>query len=365
MTAQYAALISVSVFAMLILAMIVARDLTLSRRQQQRLLLLCGTVGLSALCEFLGILLESMGPAWRVPHILVKTVELSIAPSIGVIGVSILCPSRLMKPMCLLLIAGAVLMCLSAFTGLVFRVDAQNVYSHGDWYWVYVLLYSLGAVYFVAEAFISMGRYKYSGAPVLLGMTLLVVGSLVWQFANSAVKIDWITLSITAVFIYIINAEMIQQTDALTLLLNRRGYENHLSHLQEPTIVQYFDLDGFKQVNDRWGHAEGDECLRITGQCMHRAYAAYGRCYRIGGDEFCVLLRASCDLDALNGRFLQLMAQKRALHPILPEVSFGSALFEPGSDVVSETVKQADQAMYRCKQEKQLSMARVPAPERK
>ena len=365
MTAQYAALISVSVFAMLILAMIVARDLTLSRRQQHRLLLLCGTVGISALCEFLGILLESMGPAWRVPHILVKTVELSIAPSIGVIGVSILSPSRLMKPMCLLLAAGAALECLSAFTGLVFWVDAQNVYHHGDWYWIYVMLYSLGGVYFVAEALISMGRYQYSGAPVLLGMTLLLAGSLVWQFIDSAVKIDWITLSITAVFIYIINAEMIQQTDALTLLLNRRGYENHLSHLQEPTIVQFFDLDGFKQVNDRWGHAEGDECLRIAGQCIHRAYAAHGRCYRIGGDEFCVLLRATCDLDALNGRFLQLMAQKRATHPVLPEVSFGSALFEPGSGVVSETVKQADQAMYRCKQEKQPSMAQAPAPERK
>ena len=52
-----------------------------------------------------------------------------------------------------------------------------------------------------------------------------------------------------------------------------------------------FDVDDFKQINDRYGHIQGDLCLAGIAECIKNSYANFGYCYRIGGDEFCVLLK--------------------------------------------------------------------------
>ena len=52
-----------------------------------------------------------------------------------------------------------------------------------------------------------------------------------------------------------------------------------------------FDLDNFKYINDTYGHQAGDQCLKVIAECLKKAYSRYGNCYRIGGDEFCVLFR--------------------------------------------------------------------------
>ena len=53
-----------------------------------------------------------------------------------------------------------------------------------------------------------------------------------------------------------------------------------------------FDVDDFKQINDRYGHVQGRSLSwQEIAECIKKAYANFGYCYRIGGDEFCVLLK--------------------------------------------------------------------------
>lgn len=54
--------------------------------------------------------------------------------------------------------------------------------------------------------------------------------------------------------------------------------------------VAFVDLDNFKQVNDEHGHSEGDRCLEVVVECISAAISRKGRLYRVGGDEFCILL---------------------------------------------------------------------------
>ena len=54
-----------------------------------------------------------------------------------------------------------------------------------------------------------------------------------------------------------------------------------------------FDVDNFKQINDHYGHVQGDVCLAEIAECIKKVYANDGYCYRTGGDEFCVLLKNS------------------------------------------------------------------------
>ena len=48
-------------------------------------------------------------------------------------------------------------------------------------------------------------------------------------------------------------------------------------------------MDDFKQINDRYGHIQGDLCLAGIAECIKKSYANFGYCYRIGGDEFLVI----------------------------------------------------------------------------
>jgi two-component system, cell cycle response regulator len=83
-------------------------------------------------------------------------------------------------------------------------------------------------------------------------------------------------------------------TDGLSGLPNRRALmrdlEEVVSHGEELALV-FFDLDGFKGYNDTFGHAAGDVLLRRLGQRLAESVDASGTAYRLGGDEFCALLR--------------------------------------------------------------------------
>jgi diguanylate cyclase (GGDEF)-like protein len=80
--------------------------------------------------------------------------------------------------------------------------------------------------------------------------------------------------------------------DMLTGLLNRRGIEAWIR--SQPMLVGtllYFDIDGFKKVNDRGGHSVGDETLRLVARIIGDAVREGDRAARMGGDEFLVVLR--------------------------------------------------------------------------
>jgi len=90
--------------------------------------------------------------------------------------------------------------------------------------------------------------------------------------------------------------KLLSQQDALTGLGNRRllqerlTYEitRHRRHSRRFTLLA-LDLDGFKQVNDRFGHPAGDEILREVARSLERAVRDQDTVVRLGGDEFCVL----------------------------------------------------------------------------
>ena len=96
-------------------------------------------------------------------------------------------------------------------------------------------------------------------------------------------------------------------SDALTGVMNRRGFERELkraaSYVQRyggNAALVYLDLDGFKRVNDRFGHAAGDAVLVAVAATLVAAVRASDIVARIGGDEFAVLLWNLSAQDARN-----------------------------------------------------------------
>jgi diguanylate cyclase (GGDEF)-like protein len=151
-------------------------------------------------------------------------------------------------------------------------------------------------------------------------------------------------------------------TDVLTGLPNRRYLDRHLE--QELARVRrhggqlsalVLDMDGFKQINDEFGHQAGDSALREVAQVLRASLRVYDVCARFAGDEF-VLVLGDCDAAQAERRRADL---QRAISAIWVEpvpgrivslsVSVGAATFPDDADNVEGVISVADRRMYRDK----------------
>ena len=112
----------------------------------------------------------------------------------------------------------------------------------------------------------------------------------------------------------------------------------------------YFDVNNFKQVNDTYGHNIGDLCLRSIAERLRSVYGKFGSCYRIGGDEFCVVLESHLDsMDALNETFLKAIESLKKADPRMPGVAVGYAIYDSATTHIRKAIEEADEMMYRNK----------------
>jgi diguanylate cyclase (GGDEF)-like protein len=141
-------------------------------------------------------------------------------------------------------------------------------------------------------------------------------------------------------------------TDLLTGLGNRRRLMADLDRALEraaerPTTLAVFDLDGFKAYNDAYGHPAGDALLARLGQKLAHAIDGSGRAYRIGGDEFCVLLRGDDAPEQLLARAAGALTEHgRGFHI---GSSHGAVSLHEEARSASESLQIADQRLYRQK----------------
>ena len=142
-------------------------------------------------------------------------------------------------------------------------------------------------------------------------------------------------------------------TDELTRCLNRHAYEEDLNRLDpdKEWIYLSMDLNGLKQANDSLGHAAGDELLRAAADQMKESFSPYGKVYRIGGDEFAVILTKKVqDLPALLKDFDHQVFQWHGELANSMAISYGYVFSsEKKWSSIYEITKAADQRMYESK----------------
>jgi diguanylate cyclase (GGDEF)-like protein len=154
-------------------------------------------------------------------------------------------------------------------------------------------------------------------------------------------------------------------TDVLTGMPNRRYLERHLAqevarvHRHHGQIsVLVLDMDGFKQINDEFGHQAGDGALKEVAQVLRASLRAYDVCARLAGDEF-VLVLGDCDPAQAERRRVDLQHAIASLwleplpgRIVSLSVSVGAATFPDDADTVEGVISVADRRMYRDKAER-------------
>ncbi|MEJ1160961.1 GGDEF domain-containing protein [Prosthecomicrobium sp. N25] len=158
--------------------------------------------------------------------------------------------------------------------------------------------------------------------------------------------------------------ETMVHEDDLTGLLNRRGLLAEIARVIDfgrrygaAAGLAFVDLDSFKTVNDRYGHAVGDGLLTEAGRRIRSVIRSSDAAGRIGGDEFLVVLR-QVDPEGLRRKAESLRTALEAAPvvvdgvPVEIRASVGIAAFEP-EDTAESAILRADRDMFRDKRERQ------------
>ena len=147
------------------------------------------------------------------------------------------------------------------------------------------------------------------------------------------------------------------EKDLLTGCYNRNAYHEDTSRCKKLTnlLLFAFDLNNLKYYNDKFGHDCGDQYITDASHILRKIFSRYGKLYRIGGDEFCVLIddHNTCDIShlicCLRKEESIYNASSRNIHL---QISCGYAVFDPRTDADLDALqKRADQNMYENKKQ--------------
>lgn len=142
-------------------------------------------------------------------------------------------------------------------------------------------------------------------------------------------------------------------TDALTGIGNRTAFTKEIREFEHSVHAACVvaDVNNLKVCNDRYGHHEGDNVIRDAAECIEKAFETSGVCYRIGGDEFCVLIRNGEKkqiLDAIEQ--VEEFVKEKNKHRIMPmSIACGYALREDENESMEHLFNRSDEMMYDVK----------------
>jgi diguanylate cyclase (GGDEF)-like protein len=214
-------------------------------------------------------------------------------------------------------------------------------------------------------------RFSTRGLAVGVGITMLLMLAVAFGTDASAVLDDpplvvvpmALVIAVGMLSTALMRSDMEHRTEAvidpLTGMLNRKALATRVQELTEqsrvsgePVGVIVGDVDRFKRINDYYGHSTGDAVLRDVAYALRKQLRAFDLVYRLGGEEFLVLLPGS-SLELTQDRAEDLrraVADAIMADDVSLTMSFGVAVSEPGEEFDYEAVfARADAALYEAK----------------
>ncbi len=348
----YSAIIYFVVFSMIIMICIAYYDEILPPRSKNGFLATFALVIVVSICEWVNAYFDNSGPSLRILNVIATYLFLVLTPLIPVVLAYSITDTKRTRIARILLLYNVVIQTANLYYGFMNTIDANNRYFRGDLFWIDIPVSIYCTCVLFSRTYKVAKRYQTRNTVVLISISSLLIIGGGFQITQGRVLVLWLSSAITAMLIYTYYSAVVNEVDALTDLLNRSCYENQLAKMKNQGMILYFDVNKFKGINDSYGHNFGDYCLIEIAAIIKDVYKDYGLCYRVGGDEFCVIIKKSdVDVEKLNDIFRLRIQDKKLEEERLPTVAVGYSVLS-GDNNIHQAQVAADKMMYDCKNER-------------
>ena len=249
-----------------------------------------------------------------------------------------------------------VLLVINIFYPLVFSVS-DGRYQRG---FAYIIFLIFAAFYILDSLYLYVKRVKKNGSlklfPVHIFLIPVILGVVIQAFFVE-IAITWTSIAISVAGIMTALKNEIIFTDCLTGLYNRV----YLEFLHKRACNKkdcwvsgiMIDLNGFKQINDNYGHAEGDLALCIVADLLRKSFSEYSVVTRYAGDEFVIMLNTTDDqliqkiIKSAKKNFVT--ENEKSDKPYQLSASMGYAITNLSNETIDDFMNRIDEQMYQDK----------------
>jgi len=353
------------------LAFIVNENSRLSTETKRRFIQCYEIIFLTIFTVLINALFEGK-PEYIIAHKCSKFVDFVLTPIINLFFLKLLTKKKkILYPLRILLFINSIFVVVNLFTGWIYTINDANVFIKGRYYIIYECVYVASSLYLVAE-FIFYGRRHPNRNGFSLFCIFFIIGGSMFVQQVFGINIAGIGLAFGSALIFIHYSEFYQQnndivlsaqeklirTDVLTQIQNRYAYtekarEFYTNGVPKDLVVFSIDLNGLKKINDTQGHEYGDHLITSASSIITSVFSKYGTTYRIGGDEFMVIIE---NTKVFPGELGEQLEKKTAEYKsaLVDEVSlsYGYVCAKDYPDMDFESLTNvADKRMYEDKAE--------------
>ena len=244
--------------------------------------------------------------------------------------------------------------------GFMFEIDKNNIYHRGPFFLLVLGVPYLYALVSVIMVKIGKKYCRYLFFPIVLFVAPIIIGG-ISQGLFYGISVVWCSVSIALLSIYMAKQDENTYLDALTGIYNRNYLNDRLSVYEKSRKVFggiMIDLDKFKNINDTFGHLEGDDALKSVGEILFSSLPQEGIAVRYAGDEF-VVIRESDNEQLTVDTIAEIEKNVKKFNATekkqyILSFSMGHSMYYPGQMSVEDFMKEMDDEMYRIKQRKHL-----------
>lgn len=231
------------------------------------------------------------------------------------------------------------------WTGWIFKIYPDHTFTFGYCLYLPYAIILINVAFFI-QSTIKYFRTNMGESVVIIAICFICLfANMIEMFLKTKIVLAQ-AFSISAVLYYLCLITELYKRDALTDVFNRRSFFLDAARLKAiPFGVIMMDLNDLKLFNDLEGHKAGDLALNTSVGCMQKIFKKYGTVYRLGGDEFGILIKRRYipKIDELLEDFDKLMKTTKY------RMAFGYAIYEPSCDF-EKILEVADSRMYENKQ---------------
>ena len=352
-----------------------------SYSQRKRFIILSIIIIVEIIIDTIAITVDSHPEIVTIYKIL-KIVEFTLTPLIPTFLASLIANQsfwiKIRKILYSIIGVNAVAQSITYFLPFMFYIDEGAIYYRTIFTYFYIGILIICFIFLMLSVNNSFIKNVNNLNGTAYSINVFFFLGMIIRLFNSKNNSDWlcITVGLFLFIIYFNNSYL--KIDPTTLLLDRKVFNTKLTRITYNTAIIVIDANKFKVVNDTYGHQSGDIALLKIAERILKVYGKVGHCYRIGGDEFCVILKRNmlkklaygtknCDIySALDNLSMELdkeIEKKSQKYAMLKfGVSQGYDIYYSLNDLtypidyktINDVLKTADENMYKKKNLNQL-----------